>query len=648
MIIHTKSPWLTFLGILQIIFGVPLSYFVYVFIAGLDFFPFLNFIGVFVAAALGADDLFVAVDKFKNARIQNPTGSTEDIAAVAFPDAASAMLLTTSTTAVAFFATCICPVPPILCFAVYCGLMIIFNYIMNILLVFPGLCLYDIWLRNGSKNCCVNICGRKAVEEEDSEDLDIVEDPEHEEPMKISLIHRILSAYYTFIHRFRWIVLAASFVAIALCVYISSMLSQPKNTEVRLLPSSDPFESHFLWQNFILYEALFQSGAKIELIFGLQQGDTGPQNKPDILTKLLLDDTFNPRTEESQLHLQGFCDRLFEESFASSPSTGYKCVINEFDSWLAEQSTSASPTDNYANNCAGSSALPVPEEVFDPCIIAWSKLVDNRDVLQENGVVKILIMEAESNISYRDPIPMIQIQWNYFEDFVKAYTAEAPAGVNNPMHVSQLWWWFDTNQQMFLTAIGAAGIAIGFSAIIVLIASRSLVLMLFSEVCILYVLAAATATLVAFGWELGFLESVCFAILVGISCDFIIHFGHAYIHYEGAVAKEVRTKYAVVHMGPSILAAAVTTFSASIVMMFCQVVFFTKFAMILMVTIFQATIGSFVIFITLNDTFGPSEPTKFIDSLVARISGKDAGKNNQDTNDLVLTPEKNVEQSEMN
>jgi len=92
---------------------------VYTFIARLDFFPFLNFIGLFVAAALGADDLFVAVDKFKNARIANPKGSTEDIAAVAFPDTASAMLLTTSTTAVAFFATCICPVTPILCFAVF-------------------------------------------------------------------------------------------------------------------------------------------------------------------------------------------------------------------------------------------------------------------------------------------------------------------------------------------------------------------------------------------------------------------------------------------------------------------------------------------------------------------------------------------------
>ena len=72
-------------------------------------FPFLNFMGLFVASALGADDIFVAVDKWKNARIHNQSGSTEDVAAVALPNAASAMLLTTSTTAVAFFATTICP-----------------------------------------------------------------------------------------------------------------------------------------------------------------------------------------------------------------------------------------------------------------------------------------------------------------------------------------------------------------------------------------------------------------------------------------------------------------------------------------------------------------------------------------------------------
>ena len=101
-----------------------------------------------------------------------------------------------------------------------------------------------------------------------------------------------------------------------------------------------------------------------------------------------------------------------------------------------------------------------------------------------------------------------------------------------------------------------------------------------------------------------------------------------------------------IHLGPSFLAAAATTLAAAIVMMFCKVVVFKKFSQILMVTILHATIGSFVVFVVLNDTFGPSEPTKLIDSLVARIRRKDANKSNQDIDDLVLTPEKNDEENE--
>ena len=77
---------------------------------------------------------------------------------------------------------------------------------------------------------------------------------------------------------------------------------------------------------------------------------------------------------------------------------------------------------------------------------------------------------------------------------------------------------------MFFTAVGAAGIIIGFSAMIVLFALRSIVMMLFSVVYIVYVLSAATATMIGLGWELGFLESVCFSILIGFCCFLVIHF----------------------------------------------------------------------------------------------------------------------------
>lgn len=104
--IFTGSLWLVCVGSLQIILAIPLAYAIYRFIFGLKFFSLLNLIGFFVSAALGADDLFVAVEKFKQVRTRlGNTASTEDVAMIALPEAAFGMLLTTATTSVAFFAT---------------------------------------------------------------------------------------------------------------------------------------------------------------------------------------------------------------------------------------------------------------------------------------------------------------------------------------------------------------------------------------------------------------------------------------------------------------------------------------------------------------------------------------------------------------
>jgi hypothetical protein len=54
IVLHTRSPFITLIGLAQIILSFPLSYFVYKLVAGLEFFPFLNFIGIFVVFALGA------------------------------------------------------------------------------------------------------------------------------------------------------------------------------------------------------------------------------------------------------------------------------------------------------------------------------------------------------------------------------------------------------------------------------------------------------------------------------------------------------------------------------------------------------------------------------------------------------------------
>jgi predicted exporter len=137
------------------------------------------------------------------------------------------------------------------------------------------------------------------------------------------------------------------------------------------------------------------------------------------------------------------------------------------------------------------------------------------------------------------------------------------------------------------------------------------------------------------------LEAICFAILIGISCDFVIHFGHAYAFLPGDVDRHERTKHALIAMGPSILAAAFTTICAAAVMIFTVITFFQKFAIILFYTILNATIGSFIVFITLTDTLGPTHPTYLFDQCMLRLCGKQTDASMKDeTNETALTDSK--------
>jgi hypothetical protein len=275
ILIHTRSPLLTGIGLLQIVLSFPLSFFVYTFICGLVFFPFLNFIGVFVVFALGADDIFVAVDKWKNARIEHPKASVEEVAAIVLPDAAGAMFLTTITTAIAFFGTAICPVAPIKMFAVFCGLLIMFDYLMCILLVFPALCIYDIKRESQVKNCCIacHCCHRFEAGGEHQEDEDA----------KPSLIRRILLGFYSYLHRFRWALLVICGAALGVSIYYATTLSLPTSAEVRLVDEqSNQFEQNYFWRGKLLYESLLKSGgSEARVIFGVKPADTGDQSKSD-------------------------------------------------------------------------------------------------------------------------------------------------------------------------------------------------------------------------------------------------------------------------------------------------------------------------------------------------------------------------------
>lgn len=224
----------------------------------------------------------------------------------------------------------------------------------------------------------------------------------------------------------------------------------------------------------------------------------------DSLTTLELDETFDPSTTESQTYLLGFCDKLFATDIAKPISEYYVCPINGFDIWLRNQSTLADPSEEYVSKCNGADSVPMSENDFDPCIIAWSVLENETNVLQKKGKVAVMRMRVKQSVGWDAAFAEMNEYWTKYENWMENERVNsAPEGVNKMFHTSFSFWWYDTNIAMLSTAIGAALIAVAFSAIVVLISSRSLSLTLFSGLCVTYVLAATTASLVGFGWNLG-------------------------------------------------------------------------------------------------------------------------------------------------
>mmetsp|Transcript_5011 Transcript_5011/g.14599 ORF Transcript_5011/g.14599 Transcript_5011/m.14599 type:complete len:1206 (+) Transcript_5011:1375-4992(+) len=684
---HTRSPFLTMIGLLQILFSFPLAYFVIRLVLGYEFFPSLNYCALFVVFAIGADDIFVAVDKWKNTRLAHPAASVEYIAAIALPDAAGAMFLTTITTSVAFFATAICPVAPVKLFSILCGTMVIFDYIMDVLIMFPALCIYDnhiqlmasdkrpsrwmifeyssssSWTKQqtetvGDGDEKVRKDARDSVSILHNDDNDITTDIAHVEtgdgqkkteqvlscqedvPAQCetehhSLIERILLGYYAFAAKSRWMMLLFSLTAIAVTGFYASKLDLPSTSVVQPVSSKYEYQASYEWRNELLYHELQRAnGGMAYVIWGVNPADTGDHDNPATWTSLELDAAFDPSSEAAQLYFLEFCDDLYGNDFAFPTPIGYVCAFNRFDQWLQAESQmneTSMVSDIYALNCDGATGIPMSPESFDRCISAWAADVKDTSILSRDGIVEIIVIPFGSTVQRDNAVGVLKNEWHLIEDWMDAKNDEAPDGCNRAYFSSVAFWWYDTITSMFRTAYGSASIALLAAMIMLLLTSRSIVLTIYSTLTIGYVLTSVTATLVAMGWTLGLLESICFSVLVGISCDFVLHFSHAYATHSSSsssnmnesASKEMRTRHALLKMGPSILAAGFTTMASAVVMLFTINFFFHKFGFILFMTVLQATVGAFVIFTSIVLCIGPSEPTKLFDTMIGKKKKSD-------------------------
>lgn len=87
------------------------------------------------------------------------------------------------------------------------------------------------------------------------------------------------------------------------------------------------------------------------------------------------------------------------------------------------------------------------------------------------------------------------------------------------------------SERAFLyTAAYGMTIAVGFSFVILLFATKNIVLAILAIFSVAVVIVSTVAIMVLKGWELGVSESVAVVILIGLSVDYVVHLAADYNH----------------------------------------------------------------------------------------------------------------------
>lgn len=163
------------------------------------------------------------------------------------------------------------------------------------------------------------------------------------------------------------------------------------------------------------------------------------------------------------------------------------------------------------------------------------------------------------------------------------------------------------SERAFVTsAVQGIIIATVFAFLILLLATKNIVLASLSIFCVAIVIISVLAIMSLQGWEFGVSESISIVIIIGLSVDYVVHLASDYKH-SAEVDRGDKIRQAYMEMGISILSGTITTFGSGSALFGGQVITFRKFAVLITSTIILSFLMSMLLFGALCHILGPQK-----------------------------------------
>ena len=174
---HLKSFFLSTFGMMQVLMVFPFTLFIYKELYQISMFSMLQLLVIFILLGIAADNFFIFNDAWTQA-LAYPTlkSDSEKRLAYTYRRAARAIIVTSSTTAIAFLSTCFSPIMPIASFGVWASTCVIVNFFMTITLFPAFLSIHEKYVKYQCctqhqlyKYICCCVCKNKLKKEEGSD-----------------------------------------------------------------------------------------------------------------------------------------------------------------------------------------------------------------------------------------------------------------------------------------------------------------------------------------------------------------------------------------------------------------------------------------------------------------------------------------------
>jgi len=207
--------------------------------------------------------------------------------------------------------------------------------------------------------------------------------------------------------------------------------------------------------------------------------------------------------------------------------------------------------------------------------------------------------------SQLDPMHLKLPIFHSWDLVVRQFKSTAPRSMQSiSQNANEHWAFMDSENAFTKSAKQGLPIALAFAFVVLLIASRNIIVALAAISSIAITILSVIYVIVTRDWRLGIAESICLIIILGLSIDYTVHLANEFI-YSQHRHRKYKMKQAYKNIGVSIFGGAIVTFGAGAFLYGAELMLYQKFAIIICCTVVISFFVSTIFFGALMHILGP-------------------------------------------